>query len=311
MDTYQRVLNGEWIAPDAPGLDSLVDAGFLVRILHSPGMYSAVDPRRVSPSLLSQLQAHISAATAFAEAMPNFVAKLEKRFDAARPSASGVERLVGLEAINQRINMEHQLSSTIIRSAQPGQRTPEDLQKSLARDEAGLRRGLAMHTLYPASLRRTPTVSAWAQSMSELGAEVRTLAAPFLRSIIFDDRTAFIPDHVHNGGEAPPQKVSVVVTDRLIVARLCTQFDLYWSRAVTWYGGANSATEGTITTAGDRALLRELCCGKSRAEIADALSITTGWVGDRIRSLTKRLGLKTEAELVHWWARSLEYDLPD
>ncbi|WP_159043022.1 MULTISPECIES: LuxR C-terminal-related transcriptional regulator [unclassified Streptomyces] len=308
VDVYQRILNGERLPADIPGLDALLSAGFVVPVLHSPGAYSAVDPRRVGPQLITLLQAHISAASVFADAMPSFLADLEKRFDSARPGAAGVERLTGLDEINKRINDEHHLTRSIIRSGQPGQRTPEDLRKSLKRDEAGLRRGLAMRTLYPASLRRTPTVSNWAQNMAGLGAEVRTLAAPFQRSIIFDDRTAFIPDH--SGEGPPPPTVSVVVTEPLLVARIIAEFELDWARADTWYGAA-TADQGTVTTKGDRALLRELCSGKSRAEIADALSISPNWLGDRIRSLTKRLGLKSEAQLIHWWCRSPEYSIHD
>lgn len=310
VSAYQRILDGELLPPDTPGLPSLIDGGLAVPFPPDAGVFTPVEPRYAALHLIALMSTHLEAVTAYTAALPGFLATLRNRFYEARPSTDGVHHLVGLDIVNQRIAQEHRAARESIASAQPGTRTAEDLAYSFDRDRSALERGLTMRTLYHSAVRRVARVGAWAQDMAAAGAEVRTLSGPFPRTIVFDRRVAFVPVHTQEG--EPPGGESIVITDPHVAARLSADFDLYWDRAEPWYGGKGASGDtGLTTSAMQRAILRELCLGRNQKQAAKNVGISAAWVNDQMRDLRVKLGVETLNEVIYWWRGSVDHDLTE
>ncbi|MFF3514672.1 hypothetical protein [Streptomyces sp. NPDC002573] len=228
---------------------------------------------------------------------------------ARRTANSSIQLLLGRDLINEHIAREHAAVRKEVISAQPGHRTREDLAYSYDRDHGALKRGLPMRTLYHSSVRRVPTVGAWARNMSDAGAEIRTLNGRFPRSIVFDRRVAFVPAHRSDGDPSPDE--AVMITDPYGVGRIVDVFDMFWERARPWYGGNGRDDKGLSTTGTQRAILRELCQGRTQAQAAKNLGIGSAWINEQLGQLRKKLGVQTLNEVIYWWATSPDQEEDD
>ncbi|WP_330306182.1 MULTISPECIES: hypothetical protein [unclassified Streptomyces] len=260
--------------------------------------------------MIDKVHHHLAALATYTAAMPGFLATVRDQFQASRERHESIQLLTGREAINEHIAREHAAARTEIIAAQPGQRTPEDLSFSFDRDRSALKRGLPMRTLYHSSVRRVATVGDWANAMAAAGGEIRTFNGRFPRSIIFDRRVAFIPACTGES-ETPPDK-AVMISEPLIVARTSYVFGLFWERAQPWYGRGDSGKDkGLVTTPAQRAILRELCLGRTQAQAAKNLGIGPAWINEQLGQLRKRLGAQTLNEVIYWWATSPDHDVQD
>ncbi|MET8326172.1 hypothetical protein [Streptomyces sp. NPDC005181] len=307
---YQRILDGQSLAPDTAGLDSLLSTGLAVAYPFTPDTYTPVEPRHAGLQMVQIMHTHLQALTAYADAMPNLLVNLRDRYHQTRTPDDLVQHLVGRKLINERIAAEHSAARKEVLAAQPGSRKPEDLALSFERDRAGLSRGLAMRTIYNASVRRVTAIGDWARDMAAVGGEIRTIQGRFPRSIIFDRRVAFVPVYTDEGEGSPDE--AVMITDPLVVGRLSHVFDLFWERADLWLGArAAFQEEGLTTNATQRAILRELCLGRNQKRAAKNVGISAAWLNNQLRELRLKLGVETLNEVIYWWAGSPDHDVHD
>jgi DNA-binding CsgD family transcriptional regulator len=310
VTAYQRMLNGETLDPETPGLRSLLTAGLAADCPPDENAYIAIEPRYPALQMIQQIHTHLALLTAYTDTLPGFLANLRDRFQASRPPPESIQHLVGRELINEHIAAEHSAARKEIASAQPGHRTPDDLSYSFERDRAALKRGLAMRTMYHSSVRRVATIGDWAKNIATVGGEIRTIHGRFPRSIIFDRRVAFVPVYTSEG--EPPANEAVMISDPLVVARIIAVYDLFWERAERWLGGRASCKGECLTTnAAQRAILRELCLGRNQKQAAKNLGISPAWVNNLMGELRKKLGVETLNEVIYWWATSPDHDAED
>jgi DNA-binding CsgD family transcriptional regulator len=307
---YQRILHGESVPPGTPGLTELLAGGLVaVNRLAGQDTYNAIEPRYAALQVTRQIHAQIAAVSTYTGALPGLLASLQDQFEAARPPHDAIQHLKGRDVINERIDHEHKAIRAEILTAQPGQRTRADLEYSYDRDRSALEQGLSMRTLYHSSVRRVPTVGDWAKAIAAAGGEIRTFNGRFPRSIIFDRRVAFVP--VHTGEDEPPAEEAVMISDPLVVARIAYSFELFWERAEPWFGGSRGEDMGVTTTATQRAILRELCLGRTQAQAAKNLGIGPSWVNEQLGQLRAKLGVETLNEAIYWWATSPDHAVQD
>ncbi|MFE4421267.1 hypothetical protein [Streptomyces sp. NPDC056817] len=269
--------------------------------------YSAVEPRHSAFRLIQQIHTQLSALAAYSGELPGFLGALQGQFEASRPPHESIQHLVGRDLVNERISQEHSGACTEIITAQPGHRRPEDLAYSAVRDRRALEQGVQMRTLYHSSVRRVATVGDWAKNMAAGGAEIRTFNGRFPRSIIFDRRVAFIS--VHTAAEPSPDE-AVMVSDQLMVAQIVAVFDLFWERATPWLSRPPGSKK-LVTTASTRAILRELCAGRTQAQAAKNLGFGSAWVNEQLGQLRRKLGVQTLNEVIYWWATSPDHEVQD
>ncbi|MFD3452757.1 hypothetical protein ACFWVC_11280 [Streptomyces sp. NPDC058691] len=309
VGAYQRTLDGEALPPETPGLDALLSNGLAATYPFAPDTYTAVEPQYAALKMMHILHARLGQLTAYAGVMPELLVELRDRYQAARPSDKSIEHLAGRTPINQHIAAEHSAARKEILASQPGPRSAEDLAHSFERDRAGLQRGLAMRTVYHGSVRRVAAVGDWARNIAAAGGEVRTAQGRFARSIIFDRRVAFVPVYTSEG--EPPGDEAVMITDPLVVGQIAHGFDLLWERADQWEGRRDNPDEGMTTNAIQRCILRELCLGRTQAQAAKNLGISSAWVNKQMGELRAKLGVGTLNEVIYWWASSPDHDVQD
>ncbi|MGW1799172.1 hypothetical protein ACWCQN_25180 [Streptomyces sp. NPDC001984] len=259
--------------------------------------------------MVDTVHQHLAALTAYTGALPGFLATMRDQFQVSGKRHESIQLLTDREVINEHIAREHAAAHTEIIAAQPGQRTPEDLSFSFDRDRGALKRGLPMRTLYHSSVRRVATVGDWAKAMATAGGEIRTLNGRFPRSIIFDRRVAFVPAQ-RSGGEPSPDE-AVMITDPHGVGRIVDVFDMFWERAQPWYGRTRRDDRGLLTTATQRAILRELCQGRTQSQAAKNLGIGPAWINEQLGQLRKKLGAQTLNKVIYWWATSPDHEVQD
>ncbi len=97
------------------------------------------------------------------------------------------------------------------------------LAEATQRDISALERGVALRTLYQHSARRSSITHKYVASVSERGAEVRTLDEFFNRLIVIDRRVAVIPG-------ADSLSVALAIREPSLVAYLVDMFERSWER---------------------------------------------------------------------------------
>ncbi|ANH37847.1 hypothetical protein I601_1410 [Nocardioides dokdonensis FR1436] len=109
-------------------------------------------------------------------------------------------------------------------TAQPqAGRDAATLAAAAQRDIAALERGVRIRTLYQHSARRSTITHQYVASVTERGAEVRTLDEFFNRMIVVDRRVAIIP-------AAEDLTVAIAVREPSVVAYLVDVFERAWGR---------------------------------------------------------------------------------
>ncbi|MGW4138818.1 hypothetical protein ACWELV_18855 [Streptomyces mirabilis] len=307
IDTYLRILAGDRLDPTTAGLKELVEVGLAVSHPYEADVYAAVEPRHTYAHMVNLAHQQLTSLTNYVGALPDFLMQLRNHYDAARATGS-VELLTGKKLINTRIAEQNSAARQVVRTAQPGQRTAEDLTRSRTRDPQALARGLALRTLYHSSVRRVANVGEWAHEMAAAGGQIRTLNTPFPRIVMYDTQAAFIP--VHNS-DVDSSEEAVLVRDPLVCGFIAAVFDLFWEGADPWLGGrGGSNPDGTLNTnPTQRAILRQLCLGKNQKQAAKACGISTSWANEQMSDLRKALDVETMNEVIYWWPTSPDHDV--
>lgn len=317
IDVYERIAAQESIPEaNAEHVRNLADWGFVAFHEARPGTPVALDPRKAARRLaLAELE-EAEALAARLKTLPDLSEQLGELYDRGQWRAGGGAEFIGDAAVvNARLDDVVSNARSEILAAQPGgPRTEAQLNRSLARDQAALARGVTLRTLYRDTVRDNSVTAEYARLMTGKGTAYCTLAAPFERAIIVDRKTAFISNHLVEGA---PEHSAWQVTDRAMVAYIVAEFDAKWRRADPWHGelraraGADrtvdtvSGADGGIrTTRRQREVMRDQCAGIAQPVTARRLGIGLRTLGEEIKELKDRFGAKSLTELVYLFALS-------
>ena len=254
-------------------------------------------------------------------AMPTLSDQLSMHFQRAQWTAEGGSEFLDDPAtVNARLDDVVGSARFEILAAQPGgPRTPELLERSVARDQAALNRGVVLKTLYRDSVRDHPVTGEYARIMSVHGAAYRTLVSHFERCIIVDRRVAFVSDHVVEGA---PTHAAWQITDRAMVAWIAAVYDNEWNRAEPWHGDLRTRSDrqwvdtvtggnGVRTSPRQREILRAVAAGIEQRVLARRLGISPRVLSDEIAVLKGLWSVQTLAELTYQWALSPDRHVDD
>lgn len=274
-------------------LDEMAELTFVRPSQESPSGMRVVSPqvaldvivRRQEADLARRMQ-ELAASKAAAAA---FVASAGNR--APNLVADGIERLVGIDAIEAKLEI---LATDIEReclSVMPGRaQSLASLEVSRPLDTAALSRGIDLLTLYQDSVRNDPATFAYAQWLTTQGGEVRT--APLLppRMVIFDRKVALIPIDPTN------TKAGALCTrEPGIVATLVAMYQQAWRIAIP-LGTDQSRDEESGLTAGEHDLLILLSQGMTDEAAARRLGIGLRTVRRQMAGIMERLGASSRFE---------------
>ncbi|MGW7413559.1 helix-turn-helix transcriptional regulator [Streptomyces sp. NPDC054863] len=252
-----------------------------------PGRVWAVDPHLVAAVATAPLERTIAEQQTRLRAFRDQFARLASDYEKGQQSGGAeVETIPGLSEVRAALNRASEQCVEDMITVQPGgTRTPEVLQDALARDSELLARGVRMRTLYHHTARFNGPSQAYVATVSALGGQYRTAHQLCGRMVIFDRRTAFLPDHRGTLG-------AVVVREPSIVHFLCELFEQAWSQAKPFSDAANDGLEAVAKDL-DRTLLQLLATGLKDETIARRLGMSLRTTRKHIADIMQTLGAES------------------
>ncbi|WP_405496508.1 LuxR C-terminal-related transcriptional regulator [Streptomyces sp. NBC_00096] len=278
-------------------LDQLADLQLLRSSRDDPGALRAVSPerglelilRRQEDELLLRQQELALGKAAAARAVAEY-ASLHTD-GAAGGAADATERLVGLDAIQAKLEVLTEALSEECLSVMPGAaQSQSSLDASRPLDEEALGRGVSILTLYQDSARNDPATYAYARWMTELGGMVRTCPVLPPRLLVFDREVAIVPLDPTNS-----RLGALCTREPGIVASLVALFEQTWHTAVP-LGTAQAQGTQTGLTPGEQELLRLLAAGMTDENAGKRLGISLRTVRRQMASLMERLNASSRFE---------------
>jgi DNA-binding CsgD family transcriptional regulator/sugar-specific transcriptional regulator TrmB len=253
-----------------------------------PGRLRAVDPEIGLADMVARQEAELAARQAQLAASRAAVTRMVA--DRAEHRAGHGERLLGMDAIQDRLERLCRAAQTEIIGVQPGIQQQEDLNAGRDHDLAALGRGVAMRTLYQDIARGHAHIVAYGHTLLSHGGEVRTAPTIPQRLVIVDRSHALVPIDPAN-----TRKGALHVTEPGIVAALFELFEQAWNTAVP-LGAARPEDPRTGLTDHERELLRLLGTGLTDEAVGQRLGLTDRTIRRQVASIMERLGAASRFE---------------
>jgi hypothetical protein len=189
--------------------------------------------------------------------------------DRSKRRATHGDHLLGMDAVQDRLERLCRTAQAEIIGVQPGIQRPEDLDAGRDHDLAALARGVAVRTLYQDHARGHPHVAAYGHILLSHGAEVRSAPTIPQRMVIVDRIHALVPSD-----PADTRKGALHVTEPGLLAALLELFEQAWSTAVP-FGATHADDPTTGLTDHERELLRLLGTGLTDEATGQRLGATS------------------------------------
>ncbi|MFJ1706913.1 LuxR C-terminal-related transcriptional regulator [Kitasatospora sp. NPDC088346] len=274
-------------------LDQLADLTLLRQSLDHPGTLRAISPEIALDVVLRRQEEDVARRQQELAAQKAAAARAVAEFAHLRPDtpAEGSQRLVGLDAIQTRLEvLAKELTDECLSVMPGGAQSQASLQASQPLDEDAMGRGVRLLTLYQHSVRNDAATFAYAQWMTDRGAEVRT--APVLppRLLIFDRQVAVVPIDPAN-----TRLGALCTREPAVIATLVAMFEQAWETAVPL--GADpkrDARTGLDTT--EKQLLTLLATGLTDETVAKRLGVSMRTVRRQMAALMERLNASSRFE---------------
>ncbi|MGW6534353.1 LuxR C-terminal-related transcriptional regulator [Streptomyces sp. NPDC055051] len=271
--------------------DCLDELGELMLVRASserPGQMRAVDPDVGLAEIVARQEADLAARQARLAASRAAVTRMLA--DRVQHRSTHGERLLGMDAIQNRLERLCRAAGTEIIGVQPGIQNADDLSAGREHDLAALDRGVSMRSLFQEPARRHSHVAAYAQALLSHGGEVRTAPTTPQRMVIVDRAHALVPiDPADN------RKGALHVTEPGIVTALLELFEQAWSTAVP-LGSTRPDDPRDGLTDHERELLRLLGTGLTDEATGQRLGLTDRTIRRQVASIMERLGASSRFE---------------
>ncbi|MCX5000909.1 hypothetical protein [Streptomyces longwoodensis] len=236
-------------------------------------------------------------------------------------AGGGSEFLADPQVVNARLQDAVDSARVEILAAQPsGPRTREHLEGARGRDTGALDRGVALRTLYRATVRDNSVTAEYARTMASRpdgrSAEFRTLEEPFARAIVVDRRVAFISNTLVAGAH---EHAAWQITDGAFVRYIVDEFLERWRRAQPWHGETRVRSgsdvvgdrSGVRTTARQREILRDLAAELPQQKTATRLDISIRTLSGEVSVLKDLFDVSSLHGLLYKWALSPDRNVDD
>ncbi|MEU3559329.1 LuxR C-terminal-related transcriptional regulator [Kitasatospora sp. NPDC006786] len=314
-----RLLPEDLAPADRPTLAALVARGLLTPTATG---WTAASPRSLGDRIGLELRTRAVRLLRHAERLPGTLGPLSRAYDEARSPVGGQPAagsravgsagspatgspavalggtlggtVVGAAEVRGRVSELVSECREEVLAAQPGPRPLEGLRMALAQDLSLLRRGCSLRTLYQPVTLADAAVRSQVVLRTGQGAQVRVLAEPYERVLVFDRAVAVIP-------AAEDHSRAAFLTDPTTVAYLAAQFERDWARATP--AGRHLDPPSVTTVRIGRLLAR----GLTQRAVATRLGVSERTVAAHISRLRDRYGAHTLFHL-GWRLRGEHHD---
>ncbi|MFI8101406.1 LuxR C-terminal-related transcriptional regulator [Streptomyces sp. NPDC086023] len=278
------------------GLDRLIDLELLQPSRDVPGLLRALTPdvglelilRRQEAELVRRQQELAAGKEAMARAVASFSGLR------AGTEVDGAERLMGLDAIQRRLEtLARDLRHECL-AIQPGAQSQASLDASRPLDQDALARGISLRVIHQDSARNDPPTRAYARWITELGGEIRTSPVVPPRMLIFDRTTALVPIDPANS------RLGALCTSTPgIVSSLIALFEQTWEAAVPLGADTRARGDEDGPSPAELELLKLLASGLTDEAAGKRLGVSLRTVRRQMSALMERLdaGSRFEAGL--------------
>ncbi|WKX23672.1 helix-turn-helix domain-containing protein (plasmid) [Streptomyces sp. HUAS CX7] len=223
-------------------LDQLSELAILQPSGQEANGFRVIAPETAMEKLLARQQAELTAQQLRVETSRAAAARLIAECAGARLHVPDDGRLIGSEAIRERIRqLAREAESEVMTLAPGGAHTAADLRASRAPNEDLLGRGVRCRTIYLNSVRNHRPTLDHVNWLAEHGALVRTAVTLPVRMIIFDRCRAVLPIDT-----ADARAGAVLLSGEGTLKALCALFEGTWATA-TPLGIAEPADSRPLT----------------------------------------------------------------
>ncbi len=296
-ELFRDVIAAGVLSPDDPRLHDghqdheplrlLIDLGLLREDERADG-WVAVDPAEVQAGVVAPMSRQVVELLDESAAWADALGSLAQTFRRTPAGGRAINEIRGLVSINQFLEAAVDDAEFELLTAQPaGARRAVILEQAVDRDLRAIERGVAMHTLYQHTARRSKATRDHVERILEHGAQVRTLDEFFNRLIVIDRRLAVIP------GEAPD--VAVAIHDQNLVSYLADVFDRSWERAKEY--DERGTSDSDIAAEVRQLTVRMLTEGHSDPASAKRVGVSTRTYASYVAALKDEYGVETRFQL--------------
>ncbi|TQK51148.1 regulatory LuxR family protein [Streptomyces sp. SLBN-118] len=273
------------LADAQAAVEQLLDLGLL---RGSPDLNVAASPDEAASRVISPLEREMRARSALIEEKRRRLMSFMPVFEASKAASekqSPVEVIDDLSDVRAVIAELAAGCQDEILTAQPGGGREEDiLEEAAPRDEAALKKGVRMRTLYQHTARFSQGTCVYVERVARLGAQVRTLDDHFTRVLIFDRRSALI--EVPDNSDA-----AALIRDPHVVSFIAETFERLWLAAEPFSTAAGTRVE--IADDLKQAIVRLLMEGMTDASIASRLGLSVRTCRRHIADTMAELGAQS------------------
>ncbi|MGW7002419.1 LuxR C-terminal-related transcriptional regulator [Streptomyces sp. NPDC054933] len=288
------------------GLDQLRTLQLLYPLPGRPDVLGAASPLVAESRVIAPLQDEVSALQYQLRQVYAQLEPLQAIHDLVRDARTDAQGLVPLEdpaEITSALEAAARSCEHEVLTAQPGgPRSERVLEAALPRDIAMLSRGVRMRTIYQHSARFSLPTQAYVERVSALGCQVRTLDEFFRRLLVFDRRTAFIPD-------ADDDAKAVLIRQPSVVAFLADSFLRAWDSALPFTSAYENRANKAVSSAMQRSIARLMLSEDKDSAIARRLGISERTCRAHIAKIMKHLGARNRTHLGYLLATAEPYVL--
>ncbi|WBO65125.1 helix-turn-helix domain-containing protein [Streptomyces camelliae] len=195
------------------------------------------------------------------------------------------------DAVNTRIAEAAGACKFEVLVVQPGGPRPRAiLEQAYPRDSAMLKRGVSMRAIYQHSARFCGNTQKHAESLTAIGAEVRTLDCLSRRLMVFDRHTAFIAGGSEEAG-------AIMIKYPAVVAFLVDVFEAIWSLAQPMTSSYRTRIEGSVVSDIQNSIMKLMMTEEKDGAIARRLAISERTCRSHISKIMQRLGARNRTHL--------------
>jgi DNA-binding CsgD family transcriptional regulator len=262
-------------------LDVLADLALLQRT--SDGELQPISPDAGFATLLADAEREIQERQNQIEAARSAVAAIAAEHESRRGSTENL-RLDGVEAVRTRLVELSRRSRLECLSFSPnGAHRPDAMSASRPLNEAALARGVQMRCVYQDAYRNDPDTVAYAEWLTRLGGNVRTVPSVPMQLVVVDREVAILPTN-----PADSRVGAIEVRNLGMLAVVCALFETVWSSATPL--GASASVDSEGLSAIEREVLKFLSEGHTDDSLARRLGVSVRTVRRTVADLTERLG---------------------
>ncbi|KPI16858.1 transcriptional regulator, LuxR family [Actinobacteria bacterium OK074] len=276
-------------------LDDLLELRIMRTSHEQPDRHYAVDPvlalqellEREQKDLLERYQKVVAGHTTILRML---LAQETRGTSTPRDGAGCVQRLVGMDAVQQRLEMLAQEVRRSVTTFMPGgPQSAAALEAARRNDRIALDRGVVIRTVGLDCVRQDEATLEYARWLTEHGGEFRTAQTLPPRMVLVDRQTALVPIDPRD-----TRKGALFLTEPGLVASLAAFFEQVWEAATPL--GADRLPGATGLSAQEKRLLMVIAQGHTDETAAAKLFVSPRTARRMMASIMERLGARSRFE---------------